>query len=243
MSSLTARVVDPHASAQQAVGHLFGHQAALPHDFDTFTALQVHDHFLQHGVECTLDFAAKLQRDFAADKLKNSEFTHPIDTNGKQAETAVDGNNSSNGHQGSLGQGKPAPAYYAAQGRLYRAIVSLPQRLCPRDEPLHERIVFFDGPKQEHAATYLCDLLALAWGVDTTHWCEDGLIYNIQSAPELVEQNESANIDARLFEMGWGGPEGVVYADPDRVDLLVAPVLKARLQSVLGQLAREGLTQ
>ena len=110
MSSFTARVVDPHASAQQAVGHLFGNQAALPHDFDTFTALQVHDHFLQHGVECTLDFAAQLQRDFAADKLKNGELSPRIDTNGKQAETAVDGNNGSNVHQGSLGQTNPAPA-------------------------------------------------------------------------------------------------------------------------------------
>lgn len=66
MSSIAARVVDTHASSLQAVGHLFGHGAALPHDFDSFTAVQVHDHFLQHGVECTLDFAAQVQRDFFA---------------------------------------------------------------------------------------------------------------------------------------------------------------------------------
>ena len=76
MSSIAARVVDTHASAQQAVGHLFGHGAALPNNFDSFTAVQVHDHFLQHGVECTLDFAAQVQRDFIAHKLEHNGSGH-----------------------------------------------------------------------------------------------------------------------------------------------------------------------
>lgn len=128
----------------------------------------------------------------------------------------------------------PSPVHYAAQGRLYRAIVSLPERLCPPDEPLHERIVFFDGPRTpDCAGAYLESLLFQAWGVGTANWCEDGLIYNIQSAQDLIEQNESEDLDCRLFEMSWGGPEGVGYAHPNRVDIFAAPVLKARLQAAL----------
>lgn len=132
------------------------------------------------------------------------------------------------------------PAHYAARGRLYRAIVSLPQSLLPRDEPLHERIVFFDGPRDEREHEHLEALLRHAWNIDTSGWSEQGYIYNVQSAYGLTEQNESADLDARLFELSWGGPEGIGYANPDRVDLFVNPVLKARLLAVLNRLPNRG---
>lgn len=131
--------------------------------------------------------------------------------------------------------------HYAAQGRLYRAIVSLPERLCPRDELLHERIVFFDGPTVD-AGPHLEKLLGAAWNVDTAGWCGAGWIYNLRSASDLIEENESADIDARLFELSWGGPEGVGYAETARVDLFVAPVPKARLQAALARLVATGST-
>jgi hypothetical protein len=123
-----------------------------------------------------------------------------------------------------------------ANGRLYRAIVSLPLRMCPKGETFHERIVFFDGPIQE-AGDYLEELLAHAWHIDTAGWCRNGDIYNIDPAFELIEQGEGADLDVRLFEIGWGGPEGVIYADPEHVDLFVAPMLKARLQAALAQIS------
>ena len=121
-------------------------------------------------------------------------------------------------------------AHTLANGRLYRAIVSLPRDMCPKGEALHERIVFFDGPIQG-AGDYLEKLLAHAWHIDTSGWCRSGYIYNIYPAFDLIEQGEDADLDMRLFEIGWGGPDGVIYADPERVDLFVAPVLKARLQA------------
>lgn len=127
-------------------------------------------------------------------------------------------------------------AHTLANGRLYRAIVSLPQNMCPKGETLHERIVFFDGPIQE-AGGYLEKLLAHAWHIDTADWCVNGNIYNIDPAFDLIEQGEGADLDVRLFEIGWGGPQDVVYADPARVDLFVAPMLKARLQAALAQIS------
>lgn len=127
-------------------------------------------------------------------------------------------------------------AHILANGRLYRAIVSLPEGMCPKGEPLHERIVFFDGPCTQ-PVEHLETLLAHAWNTQTTGWAEDGFIYNVEPAFDLIEQGVSADLDARLFELSWGGPEGVGYADPARVDLFLAPVLKARLQTALAAIA------
>lgn len=120
------------------------------------------------------------------------------------------------------------PVHWHAHNTLYRAIVSLPQALCPRDEPLHERIVFFDGPRK-NPGEYLETLLAHAWHTDTIGWCHDGLIYNLQSAAELVEQGLSEDRNARLLETGWGGPEGISYAEAPRTDFFVAPELRKKL--------------
>lgn len=127
-----------------------------------------------------------------------------------------------------------------AQGQLFRAIVSLPQHLCPRSEPLHERIVFIDAPTRSHAAQRLTSVLDAAWSVESETWFDDGLIYNLQSAHDLVDEGLSEALDARLFELSWGGPEQIGYAQPGRVDLFLAPVLKARLQAVLDTLPQAG---
>jgi len=135
---------------------------------------------------------------------------------------------------------EPKP-YLLTCGRLYRAIVSLPPELCPLDEPLHERIVFFDGPRTD-PADHLETLLAHAWNIQTTGWAEAGFIYNISPAFDLTQEGLSEDPGARLFELSWGGPEGIGYADPARVDLFVAPVLKARLQANLEQLPKKAAT-
>ena len=117
---------------------------------------------------------------------------------------------------------------HLARGRLYRAIVSLPVAMCPRGEPLHERIVFFDGPR-ENPGEFLETLLAHAWHVDTLDWCADGCIYNLRPAQELIDEGLSDDVNARLLETSWGGAERIGYARPERTDLLVAPLMKARL--------------
>lgn len=134
------------------------------------------------------------------------------------------------------------PAHLLAQGHLHRAIVTLPQYMCPREQTLHERIVFFDVPSTENAAHHLLGLLAAAWAVDTHDWLDSDLIYNVQRASDLVAEGMGLDESARLFEMGCGGSEGIRYAEPSRIDLFTAPVLKARLQTIIDKLAREGLT-
>lgn len=137
---------------------------------------------------------------------------------------------SANGHHPSL-------IHHMARGRLYRAIVSLPDALCPRGELLHERIVFFDGPR-ENAGPYLETLLAHAWHVDTIDWCEDGHIYNLRSAHDLIEEGASDDMNARLLGTSWGGQEGIGYAAPERTDFFVAPAMRARLAELQAQVAR-----
>lgn len=134
----------------------------------------------------------------------------------------------------------PLDVRYMAQGQLFRAIVSLPQHLCPHSEPLHERVVFFDAPTRSHAVQRLVSLLDAAWSVESETWFDDGLAYNLQSAHDLVGEGLSAALDARLFEISWGGPEAIGYAQPGRVDLFLAPVLKARLLAILDTLPQAG---
>lgn len=121
---------------------------------------------------------------------------------------------------------------------LFRAFVSLPAELCQRDRPLQERTVFFEAEynyaqqSNTGAARALEQLLALAWGVDTTGWCEDGLIYNLWRERELLDNAYSEGGDERLLEIGCG-PEGVTYAKAADVDLFVTPRNRARLDEAL----------
>ena len=141
-------------------------------------------------------------------------------------------------HPGTL----PTPRQLSAaptvrRGRLFRAIVSLPEVMCPADETMHERIVFFSPPADcASSGQHLENLLSYVWNVATHGWCDDGRIYNITTESALAWDGVSQDSDARLFEIGWGGPDGVTYADPARVDFLVAPALKLRLQNVLAKI-------
>lgn len=115
-------------SAQQAIGPLLGNQARLPDHFETFTAVQVHDYFLQHGVECTLDFAAQLQRDLAAQKLEDSELGARAQAHNEKALGAVQGDNGSGAHAGSVGTTPPADGDAAATA-AHQAVHHLLQRI------------------------------------------------------------------------------------------------------------------
>lgn len=125
--------------------------------------------------------------------------------------------------------------------RLHRAIVALPAALCERDRPLQERIVFFEALSQATCAHALEALLAAAWCVDTTDWCERGYIYNITSAVEKLDYAVGeATGDLRLFETGCGGdgdyavgPDRIHYACSADVDLFVTPRMATRLRTAL----------
>lgn len=125
------------------------------------------------------------------------------------------------------------PAHYQAHGRLYRAIVSLPDSMCERDRPQQERWVFFDCPSKANPGERLEALLALAWNIDTTGWCDLGLIYNITEASELIAQND-ADDDTALFECEWGNA-GTKHVRPRDVDFYCTPRVRARLELALLQ--------
>lgn len=129
---------------------------------------------------------------------------------------------------------RPHPAHYQAHGRLYRAIVSLPPSMCERDRPPQERWVFFDRPHSEMPHGRIEALLALAWNIDTTAWCSNGLIYNIATASDLITQGD-ADDDTALFECAWGGPDGTQHVSPHDVDYFCTPRVRAGLELALLQ--------
>lgn len=133
------------------------------------------------------------------------------------------------------------PATLAGNARLYRAIVSLPQQMA--NGSFDERIVFFESKTEAGVGAHLESLLEKVWCIDTKGWCEDGYIYNINSARELHEQsnNDSAGPnDLMLFETGTGGvgihaigPNRTHYAQADVVDMFVTPRVARRLRDAL----------
>jgi hypothetical protein len=129
-----------------------------------------------------------------------------------------------------------------AGGRLRRAIVGLPKWLAEPDEPIQERIVFFESPLANGAGKYLQDLLGQVWCLDTADWLEQGYIYNVHSAADLLRDSFSpaAPGDLYLFETGCGGdsmhavgPNRVHYARANTVDLFVRPRVARRLGDVI----------
>lgn len=141
-------------------------------------------------------------------------------------------------------------ATVAGNARLYRAIVTLPQHMS--NGRLEERIVFFESKSDQGVGGHLEALLEKAWCVDTKGWCEDGCIYNINSARELHDHSindTDGPSDLMLFEIGGGGtgieaigPNRTHYAHADTVDLFVTPRVARRLRDALDaiEVARTG---
>lgn len=128
---------------------------------------------------------------------------------------------------------RPHPAHYQAHGRLYRAIVLLPDAMCERDRPLRERWVFFDCPAATRPGLHLEALLSLAWNISATGWCEHGVVYDIKEASDLIAQGD-ADDDTALFERSFG-PEGTEHVSPNDVDYFCTPQVRARLELALLQ--------
>lgn len=131
----------------------------------------------------------------------------------------------------------PRPAYSQAHGRLMRAIVTLPPHMTTDGRSLQERWVFFDAPSVSGAGERLAQLLALTWNINTAGWADDGSIYNLEEASELIRQNE-ADDDTALFECGWG-KDGTKHVAVEDVDYFCTPRVRARLEAahrrVLGE--------
>jgi len=145
---------------------------------------------------------------------------------------------------------RSVPITALGNGVLHRAIVSLPQHMTERDRPLQERIVFFEVPASHRSrgaftssgsGEHLERLLATAWCIDTTNWCENGYLYNINTAQELYGNafGHEATGELRLFETGCGGetfpaigPGRIHYARAGDVDLFVPPRVVTRLREL-----------
>lgn len=123
----------------------------------------------------------------------------------------------------------PRPAHSQAHGRLMRAIVTLPRHMTTDGRSLQERWVFFDAPSVSGAGERLAQLLAPVWNIDTVGWANDGSIYNLEEASELIRQNE-ADDDTALFECEWG-KNGTKHVAAEDVDYFCTPRVRARLEA------------
>jgi hypothetical protein len=129
---------------------------------------------------------------------------------------------------------------------LFRAFVALPGRLCLDGNKYQERTVFFEAEwigrhgSHEPAGKALEALLSLAWGVDTTDWCEDGCIYNVTRERDLLDRALGDGL-SRLLETGWGGTPSIHYSQRADVDMFVSPLNRARLDAAFEQIAAQAV--
>ena len=138
-----------------------------------------------------------------------------------------------------INQAQQLPIASSGVGSLHRAVVAVPDPSALR--PYAERIVFFEVHTSVSPCAHLESVLALVWGIETAHWCEDGGIYNIRSASEMARDCWAGAADSDglyLFEIGAGGEDGlgpgrVHYARAADIDCFVSPLLASRLQQVL----------
>jgi hypothetical protein len=88
--------------------------------------------------------------------------------------------------------------------RLYRAHV---EGQYGSHDGHDEVTVFVEAASHREAA----DRIARSLAASQPHRQElRDSIYNCSSAAELIEQGESADVDLRLFEVGWGGGQAPV---------------------------------
>ena len=239
--TVAARHVKTFGSAAELARATLAQRRDLPAGFESFTCVQMNEFYLSHRVEMSLDYAATLQREAGLIQRENAVIGAATNSDNEGAGTAVDADDSAGKHASSLAANpatrppvvRPHPAHYQAHGRLYRAIVSLPASMCERDRPLQERWVFFDCPTDDMPHGRIEALLALAWNISTLGWCDNGLIYNITEARELIAQND-ADDDTALFECEWGS-EGTKHVPLHDVDFFCTPRVRARLELALLQ--------
>ena len=102
--------------------------------------------------------------------------------------------------------------------------------------------MFFECIQEADRLLHLERLLSLAWNVDTTAWTEDGLIYNVTSAEDLLMDalGPDASSDCRLFETGAGGigKHRIQYARSRDLDIFVSRAVAERLRLLSEQIER-----
>lgn len=131
---------------------------------------------------------------------------------------------------------------------LCRAFVFLPNHLRDTSEWARtERTVFFEASPRITRGTrheQLARLLSIAWDAPLLAMQEDGVIYNLATERELIEEwgHMSAG-DLRLLEIGRGGTDGIGerqyhFARAADVDLFVTPRTAQRLRHALAAVER-----
>lgn len=131
----------------------------------------------------------------------------------------------------SLRPAQPLLPTSSSIANLWRATVTLPRAFRPQDR--EERWVFFEPPKGDLPQAHIEALLALAWNISTTGWCDCGLIYEVTAACDLIKLGDAED-DTALFECEWGC-EGTKHVAPADVDFFCSPRVRARLEQALLQ--------
>lgn len=141
----------------------------------------------------------------------------------------------------------PGPILSFCQDRLFRARICLPKDMIEEDEPLMDRMVFFESPSADQSAAIIEALIAIAWQTDTRGWVDDDCIYDIEPATAIRSLSSiPTDNDIHIFEDGIGGdidqaigPERIRYVRAKHVDLYVSPPVSTLLHDALD--AIEGL--
>ena len=141
------------------------------------------------------------------------------------------------------------PIDVLGNGRLHRAIVDLPESLSEPGRPAQTRVVFFEAPADGSPSSHLIKLLSIAWCMDAHDLAQRGMLTNVRTATELLEEGFGSveTSEMRVLETGAGGhalpavgPDRIHYARRGDVDLFTTPRVAARLNELLDIVERAG---
>jgi len=176
--TIAARPIAHFGSAAELARASLAQRGELPAGFESFTCEQMHQFYVSHGVEMTLEYAAALQREARLTKHENTVVRPGADADHEGAALAVDTDDGAGKHAASLRAPTPDKQIEAARSAIEHLLQRLltDARVAYYFDPITESFALLtqahallSGQPVEEARTYLARRMFFA--PPTCHRC------------------------------------------------------------------------